>query len=384
MDELCSTTGWHRNHARKMLTSALDPELIQPQSPRPPKYGPKVVAALVLCWLVLDMPTGKRLAPVLSELVNILRSFGELDIDDDTAALLAGMSAATIDRRLAPERKVREANGLSRVRPAFLWSKRQIKVRNRKDWDDTVPGFTEIDLFAHDGGNASGEHAWTLTLTDIATGWGESRSVANLDRDCVLGALEEIAAAIPFSMRGVYSARDSEVIGRHLLAWCEQRQITFIGSWSGSSDDVGRTAQEHSASVRVAVGYHRYDTTAELLLLNKIWVLHSELTNYFYPRAKLICKVRRGGRILKKYDTAATPSRRAGRHECLTAQQKAMLAEAYSAINPAAAQRQIRVLTSELLTLVDSQARPTTKPAILQARLRVSADASECQTSRAS
>ena len=26
LDELCATTGWHRNHARKALTSALQPK----------------------------------------------------------------------------------------------------------------------------------------------------------------------------------------------------------------------------------------------------------------------------------------------------------------------------------------------------------------------
>ncbi len=51
------------------------------------------------------MPAGKRLAPMLAEMVSILRHFGEVDIDDDTATLLAGMSAATIDRRLAGERR---------------------------------------------------------------------------------------------------------------------------------------------------------------------------------------------------------------------------------------------------------------------------------------
>jgi len=42
--------------------------------------------------------------------------------------------------------------------------------------------------------------------------------------------------------------------------------------------------------VRTVVGYHRYDTPAELALLNKIWVLQSLLTNYFYPQQKLISK----------------------------------------------------------------------------------------------
>ncbi len=38
--------------------------------------------------------------------------------------------------------------------------------------------------------------------------------------------------------------------------------------------------------VRTVVGYHRYDTAAELLLLNEIWKLQSKLTNYFYPPAE--------------------------------------------------------------------------------------------------
>ena len=106
------------------------------------------------------MPAGKRLAPVLAELVAILRRFGELDIDDDTAALLAGMSAATIDRRLAPERRKHQLTGRSRTKPGSLL-KSQIPMRTWAEWDDAVPGFVEIDLVSHDGGNAAGEHAWT-------------------------------------------------------------------------------------------------------------------------------------------------------------------------------------------------------------------------------
>ena len=71
LDELCATTGWHRNHARKALKAALRPGIVKPQRPRPPKYGPKVLSALIFCWAVLGMPAGKRLAPVLGELVAI-------------------------------------------------------------------------------------------------------------------------------------------------------------------------------------------------------------------------------------------------------------------------------------------------------------------------
>ena len=78
--------------------------MVRPRPPRAPKYDSKVVAALEKCWAVVNAPAGKRLAPMLAELVPVLRRYGELDLDEGTAALLVGMSAATIDRRLAPAR----------------------------------------------------------------------------------------------------------------------------------------------------------------------------------------------------------------------------------------------------------------------------------------
>lgn len=104
LDELCANTGWHRNHARKALKAALVPTVVTSRNPRPVKYGDDVIAALIRCWVVLERPAGKRLAPMLTELVAVLRYFGELIIDDATAELLVSMSAATIDRRLADQR----------------------------------------------------------------------------------------------------------------------------------------------------------------------------------------------------------------------------------------------------------------------------------------
>ena len=380
LDELCATTGWPRDHAHKALRGALRPKAVTPRRrPRPPKYGTKVIAALIFCWAVLGMPAGKRLAPMLSELVAVLRRFGELVIDDDTAALLAGMSAATIDRRLAPERRKHQLKGRSHTKPGSLL-KSQIPIRTWADWDDARPGFVEIDLVGHDGGNAAGEYAFTLTVTDIATGWTENRSVRNKARKWVLAALDDIAKTMPFPILGVDSDNGSEFINHHLLTWCEQRQITFTRSRPGNKNDGCHVEQKNWAIVRIVVGYHRYDTEAELLLLNKIWVLQSKLTNYFYPQQKLVSKVRVGAKVSKKYDTATTPYRRAAAHGAIADGDKTALANTYAGINPAAVQRQIQALTTELLTITTSKAgpRPKAQPS------RASADEATNRTTRAS
>jgi hypothetical protein len=357
LDELCATTGWHRNHARKALKTALQPKAVAPRSRRPPKYGPDVIAALTECWTVLRMPAGKRLAPMLGELVAVLRHFGELVIDEDTAALLVSMSAATIDRRLASERRKHQLRGRCTTKPGSLL-KSQIPVRTWSDWDDARPGFVEIDLVGHDGGNPAGPHAFTLTVTDIATGWTENRSVPDKTGKCVLAALNDIAYKMPFPILGVDSDNGSEFINIHLLQWCQGRQITFTRARPANKNDGCHVEQKNWAVVRTVVGYHRYDTAAELLLLNEIWQLQSKLTNYFYPQQKLVSKVRDGAKVSKKHDKATTPFHRAIDHPTMPVERIVALTRTYSLINPAATQRQIQALTAQLLTLTTSKAGP--------------------------
>jgi hypothetical protein len=358
----------------------LKPKVVRPaRKARTPKYDANSVAALRFCWAVLGAPTGKRLAPVMGELVPILRRFGELEISDDTERALIAMSAATMDRRLAADRARMALKGRSHTKPGSLL-KSQIAIRTWAQWDDAVPGFVEIDLVGHEGGNAVGEHCYTLTVTDIATGWTENRSVRNKARKWVLAALEDIASIMPFPLLGVDSDNGSEFINHHLLDWCERRQITFTRSRPGNRNDGAHVEQKNWAIVRTVVGYHRYDTTAELLLLNEIWALQSQMTNYFSPQQKLISKVRDGAKVTKKYDTATTPHRRAERHDTVSAEDKAILADTYTDLNPAAIQRQIQALTAQLLTLTTSKTGAVTKPVLT----RASADESTKPATRAS
>jgi hypothetical protein len=364
LDELCANTGWHRNHARKALKTALQPKVVAPRrSPRPPVYGPEVITALTACWLVLGMPAGKRLAPMLNELVAVLRHFGELVIDEDTAELLVSMSAATIDRRLAGERARRQLKGRRATKPGSLL-RSQIPIRTWADWDDATPGFVEIDLVSHDGGNTIGPFAFTLTVTDVATGWTENRSVPSKEAKCVLSALESIADKMPFPILGVDSDNGAEFINIDLFIWCRNHEITFTRARPTNKNDGCHVEQKNWAVVRTVVGYHRYDTAPELLLLNEIWQLQSKLTNYFYPQQKLISKVRVGAKVTKKYDKATTPFHRAINHPDTAVDCIAALARTHALINPAATQRQIQALTAQLYKMTTSKSQPATRARI--------------------
>lgn len=365
LDELCATTTWHRDHARKALRQALVLRPVKPRRSRPPLYGEAVIEALRFCWAVQGTPCGRLLAAALPDLVPRLRRLGELDIDDVTADLLLKIAPATIDRRLAADRAKLDPRGRSHTKPGTLL-KDSIPMRTWAEWDDAKPGFVEIDLVGHEGGNSRGEFCFTLDITDIATGWTETRSVRNKAQKWVFEAIKDATEAFPFPIRGIDSDNGSEFINWELFRWCEAEHLTFTRSRSGNKNDGAHVEQKNWHIVRQTVGYHRYDTAAELDLLNQIWEQQRLLTNHFGPQQKLIKKVRNGAKISKKYDAPATPYQRvlATDEGAVRKTIKTRLTKENKPLNPAAIQRQVQTLCSELLVLTTAKQGTKLQPAL--------------------
>lgn len=361
LDELVALTGWHRDYARAALRDALVLKIVRPRPGRAPVYGPELLPALIKCWSVLRAPAGKLLAPMLPVLVPLLRAEQELMISDEQARLLSQMSAATVDRKLAGERAKLIPRGRSHTKPGTLL-KSQIPIRTWAEWDDAVPGFVEIDLVGHEGGNSFGEFCFTLTVTDIATGWTVNRSVRNKAARWVLEALEHVTAVFPFPIIGIDSDNGSEFINEHLFAYCHAHQITFTRSRPGNKNDGAHVEQKNWARVRELVGYLRYDTAAELDKLNEIWELDRVFTNYLLPQQKLIGKQRHGARVTKKHDSPATPHQRAVRHEAMRKRPVIAMNATFKRIRPAALSRHILALTSELEVLALAKKTGPSRP----------------------
>ena len=74
---------------------------------------------------------------------------------------LLRMSASTIGRLLADERKRRLKSG-SGTKPGTLL-KHQVPIRTFSEGDESKPGFVEIDLVSHRGGDEQGDFCQTLS-----------------------------------------------------------------------------------------------------------------------------------------------------------------------------------------------------------------------------
>ena len=357
LDNLVDLMGWNRGHARARLQGADEVRVVRARTPRAPLYSPQVVSALDLCWRAGRMPAGKRLAPMLAVLVPLLRRDGELDLDDDEAELLVSMSAATIHRRLAGTKVLAGFRGVSHTKPGSLL-KTQIPIRTWSEWDDVVPGFVEIDLVGHEGGNFFGEFCFTLTVTDIATGWTINRSVPNKSAIRVAEAIEHCCGQFPFPIKGIDSDNGSEFINAHLLEWCEARKITFTRSRPGNKNDGCHVEQKNWTHVRELVGYLRFDTEAELNVLNRIWTLEQNYTNLLLAQQKLTHRTRVGAKVIKRHDTAQSPYQRLVTTGILTPAKKAALTRARNHLRPARHQTEITRITDQLQRLALSKTGP--------------------------
>lgn len=351
LDALVQLTGYQRCYAARVLRQRSRPLPPRPRTRnRPPKYDREVFRALGQIWVICDGICGKRLAPYLPEILPVLERCGELTLTAEIRQKLLQISAATIDRLLAPVRKRYQLRPRATTKPGTLL-KHQIPIRTFSDWDEARPGFVEVDLVSHDGGIPGPEVIHTLDLTDVHSGWTETRAVKNKAQVWVFAALQQIRARLPFPLLGIDSDNGSEFINDQLRRFCEQQRITFTRSRPYRKNDSCFVEQKNYSVVRRAVGYARYDTPQELEVLNELYEHLRLYTNYFQPVMKLVEKRRISSRVKKRHDRARTPYQRLRESPHLSPAAKRRLEAEYGRLNPVELKRQIERLEGRLSEL---------------------------------
>lgn len=226
--------------------------------------------------------------------------------------------------------------------------KHQVPIRTVADWDDAVPGFFEMNLVGHDGGRIRSDHAFTLVLTDVVTGWTELAALQNKAQMWTFEALKVLRHRLPFQMRRQDSDNDTEFINHHLVAYCQEQHLLLTRSRPWRKNDTCCVGQKNWLVVRRFVGYARYDTPAAHEGLEAVYNVLRDYVNVFFPSMKLIDKVRDGARVLRHHDTPQPPCRRLlNSLEAPTAVKKHFL-QYYQNLNPAALHRNTRTLQQHL------------------------------------
>jgi hypothetical protein len=310
LDEFVATTGYHRKHAIALLRGKR-----QHHNPKVPIrhlrrriYNDEDKRAVMWLAELFDQIGSKRLRIAMDVELNALRQHHHLQVSRGCFQRLRVISPSTMDRLRRAERRL-PGHRRGGTKPGTLL-KQHVQVRTFADWDDKRPGFEEIDLVQHDGGNSSGFFACTLDVTDVCSGWTEMRATPNKAQKHVFVALQHIRRHLPFALLGIDSDNGSEFINDQLIRYCQAEKLTFTRGRVGRKNDNPYVEQKNWSVVRRLVGDARYDTPHQVDQLNALYAVYRLYVNHFLPVTKLTAKVRQGSKLKKVYDDPKTPYQR--------------------------------------------------------------------------
>lgn len=354
LDEYCANTGQVRKYVIRKIQPGVD---LKPKQRKKRKeiYDGQVRAALARIWEIFDYPCGQRLKPLFKLELDRLRRLGELKASDEVTEKLKRISSATIDRKLKHQRGLLHlSRSKARPKPGSLL-KQKIPIR-LTEWDTSQLGYVEADMVVHCGSSTLGEYVNTLSTTEISSGWWEGEAIMGKSQEHSFWALKQIRKRTPFAWRGLDSDNGSEFINQILYKYCHKERIEFTRSRPNRKNDNAYIEQKNWTHVRKVLGYLRYDTLEELMIINDLY--HHELRlykNFFQPVMKLQSKERIGGRVKRKYDVPRTPYQRLMESEQIPEEAKEELQRIYLSLNPAELKREIDAKLEELYKIYEEK-----------------------------
>ncbi|HOU64399.1 MAG TPA: hypothetical protein PLA70_12175 [Tenuifilaceae bacterium] len=332
LDEFCQDTGYNRKYAIRVLGRKRRKTVVNKKRGRKRKYGnPLLLVILYQLWRWTNLPCSKRLKAIIP----IWLPYYPSRIPRDIAHDLYTISASTIDRLMKHDRFRFRKLGLSTTKPGSLL-KKHIPIA-KDQWDESRPGFLEVDSVAHCGSSAGGSFALTINCVDIATTWTEQAAVWGKGETGVLNALTNIENRIPFKLLGFDCDNGSEFLNWHILHHYKNRKtpVHFTRSRPYFKNDNAHIEEKNWTHVRQYLGYQRFDKIELIALLNDLFETEWRLYfNFFIPSVKLIDKIRDGSKIKKKYDPPRTPFQRVLESPAIPEEHKAKLKTLFSTLNP--------------------------------------------------
>ena len=142
------------------------------------------------------------------------------------------------------------------------------------------PAFWKPNGRAHCGTDIEGGYLYTLTLTDVATGWTECLPLLYRSQETVLAAIQRARTLFPFPILGIDTDNGGEFLNETLIAYCEREQLTFTRGRPYVKNDQCFVEQKNGAIVRHVVGYDRL-----------VGEQASAATHRTLPRATPVCQL---------------------------------------------------------------------------------------------
>lgn len=312
LNEVVKNTGMHRGSVKRLMNRRIQPAFKRGKGKSVNSYSDKSKRLLKELWRDMGYLGSLRMKGALSAWIN---KWQHQDLDDYSRFEILQMSTSSIERTLKEEKAKLRRRLNTGTKSHGNKMKTIIPIRDFED-KPQEPGHCEIDCVAHCGGSLSGEHIWTLTVTDILTGHTENEALQFKNGWEVKCALDRIEDRLPFPLIALYMDNGSEFMNEDVHKRFSLKKekidretvIKLFRSRPYKKNDQCFVEQKNYTHVRELFGYERLTGKLMVQLMNNVyrkeWRL---LTNYFFPQIRLKSKERHGAKVKRKFHEPITP-----------------------------------------------------------------------------
>ena len=306
VEEFSQVCGYNRKYALRILNRPKRRGAPAKRGPKPRYDRSALLEPLRRIWLCANQPCALRLKAVLPLWLPYAS-----DIDQATRQQLLTASRSTLERLLQPLRLRHPRRGLCTTKPGKLL-RHEIPLRDGPPNTQEL-GHIEADTVAHGGDSAAGDFVYSLTFTDLFSGWTEIRATWNKGSSGILEQLKDIEGRLPFAIKTFHADNGSEFLNWPLWNHLNQRskKVKFTRSRAYRKNDNAHVEQKNWTHVRELFGHERFDRPELVGLMNDLYLNEwSLLLNHFSPTIKLLSKCRLGSNYRKIYEDPQTPYQR--------------------------------------------------------------------------
>ncbi|HEC7608686.1 TPA: transposase family protein [Salmonella enterica subsp. enterica serovar Muenchen] len=205
-----------------------------------------------------------------------------------------------------------------------------------------------MDLVAHCGRHLSGTFLWTLSLTDIASGWTECVALPARNAELIIRAVDKVQKILPFPLLGLDVDNGAEFINEALFEYCSARCIALTRSRPYRKNDQAWIEQKNGSVVRKLAGYGRLDGEHAVKAMNQMYMANRLFINFFQPSFKLLETQRIGGKTVRRHDAPKTPYNRLIELHTLRAELRRHFDDIIHALDPLKLLETIRLYQHQL------------------------------------
>jgi hypothetical protein len=322
-----------------------------------------ILPPLKAIWLASDQLCSKLLKAALPEWLGFYEQLHG-PLNPPIRQLLLTVSPAQIDRLLRPVRVRHPRRGLSATKPGTLLRHR-IPTRGGPP-DTTSPGHIEADTVAHCGDTTAGNFVYSLTFTDLFSGWTELRAIWNKSATAIRDHLKDIEAKAPFPLKSFHADNGSEFLNWPLFEYLtgrRWRRVSFTRSRAYRKNDNAHVEQKNWTHVRQLFGHERFESPQLVGFMNDLYTQEwSQFQNHFRPSLKLQSRDKHGSKTVRRYEKPQTPYARLLASPGISLRRKARLRAEHAQLNPFELKKSIEQKLRLFFTLKSNLQPESTMP----------------------